>query len=160
MKNHQLIIIILTALVLTTVSCTGASAPAKPNAETGNAQQTETAKSPGTTTETSAGSPGATIGIYFEALKKKDDETVKKYTSKASLEKFEEAAKAKNKTLSEMILAGEDLSGKKSPETRNEKIDGDSATVEVKDDETGKWETVPLIKEDGLWKIAFEKLDE
>ena len=42
------------------------------------------------------------------------------------------------------------------PETRNEKIDGDKATLEFKD--TGgdsNWTTAHFVKEDGEWKVAF-----
>lgn len=35
---------------------------------------------------------------------------------------------------------------------RNEKIDGDLATLEV-ENSNGAWETVPFFKEDGVWKI-------
>lgn len=42
------------------------------------------------------------------------------------------------------------------PEMRNEKIDGDTATIEVKAE--GKWDETPLVKEDGIWKIAFDKV--
>jgi hypothetical protein len=43
------------------------------------------------------------------------------------------------------------------PETRNEKIDGDTATLEVKDDKKDKWETIHFAKEDGEWKLALDK---
>ncbi len=45
----------------------------------------------------------------------------------------------------------------KLPETRNEKITGDTATLEVKNDKTGKWDTLPFVKENGEWKIALDK---
>ena len=37
-------------------------------------------------------------------------------------------------------------------EFRNEKAEGDRATLEVKNS-FGVWETVPFVKEDGVWKI-------
>ena len=46
----------------------------------------------------------------------------------------------------------------KMPELRNEKITGDTATVEMKRDKSDKWDTVPFVKEDGEWKIAFDRL--
>jgi hypothetical protein len=41
------------------------------------------------------------------------------------------------------------------PKMRNEKIDGDNATIEIKIEGpiTG-WYTIPFIKENGEWKIA------
>ncbi|MBK8303825.1 MAG: hypothetical protein IPK98_10655 [Chloracidobacterium sp.] len=39
-------------------------------------------------------------------------------------------------------------------EARNEKIDGDYATIEYLD-EKGGWKPMEFIKEDGMWKLAF-----
>lgn len=35
---------------------------------------------------------------------------------------------------------------------RNEKVDGDKASLQVKNS-YGSWETVPFVREDGVWKI-------
>jgi hypothetical protein len=43
------------------------------------------------------------------------------------------------------------------PETRNEKINGDMATLEVKNEKTDKWDPLPFVKENGEWKIALDK---
>lgn len=45
------------------------------------------------------------------------------------------------------------------PETRNEKITGDKATLEIKDKDTkdDKWMSFPFVKQDGVWKMAFEE---
>ena len=40
----------------------------------------------------------------------------------------------------------------KMPETRNEKIDGDSATLELHNEDTKKWDKMYFVKEDGTWK--------
>jgi hypothetical protein len=105
-------------------------------------------------------SPTATFKAYVEAVQHKDTAAVKKTFSKGSLEFFEKAAKAQNKTVDEMLKTGltEEVASASMPEIRNEKIEGDSATLEVKDIKSGKWETVPFVKEDGEWKIALEKM--
>ena len=41
------------------------------------------------------------------------------------------------------------------PESRNEKIDGDKATLEIKNDKKGTWDTIKFVKEDEQWKISF-----
>ncbi len=105
-----------------------------------------------------ASTPTETMKSFLDALKKKDVKVIKASLSKASLAQYEKAAEAANKTLDEFILSDEDNSMKEMPEMRNEKIDGDSATLEVKDPDTKKWDTVPFVKEDGAWKIAFDKL--
>jgi hypothetical protein len=109
-------------------------------------------------------SPTATLKAYFEALQKKDAAGLKKTLSKGTLEMFEQFAKAQNppKTLDEALQTGLASAttgdSNKMPETRNEKIDGEKATLEVKNDKSGAWETVPFVKEDGDWKIAFDQM--
>lgn len=110
-------------------------------------------------------SPSATLKAYFEALQKKDAAGLKKTLSKGTLEMFEQFAKAQNppKTLDEALQTGLASStatadSNKVPETRNEKIDGEKATLEVKNEKTGAWETVPFVKEEGAWKIAFDQM--
>ncbi len=123
--------------------------------------KTEEATSADTTASSSAvamNSPTATMGIFFEALKKKDNETIKKCLSKSSLVILEESAKDGKTTIDQIISEGEDMSQKKTPAVRNEKIEGDSATLEVEDEKTKKWDTVPFVKEDGVWKIALDKM--
>jgi hypothetical protein len=112
----------------------------------------------------SGSSPTATLKAYFEAMQKKDAAALKKTLSKGTLEMFEQFAKAQNppKTLDEALQTGlastTNADANKMPETRNEKIDGDKATLEVKNDKTGAWETVPFAKENNEWKIAFDQM--
>ncbi len=105
-------------------------------------------------------SPTATFRAYVEAVQHKDTDGVKKTFSKGSLAFFERAAKAQNKSVDEMLKTGitDEVASAAAPEMRNEKIEGDSATLEVKDNKSGKWETVPFVKEEGQWKIALEKM--
>ena len=104
-------------------------------------------------------SPTATFKAFFEAQKKKDVEAIKKTLSKASLALLEKGAKAQNKSLETAIAEGfaSGSSTEEMPETRNQKIDGDNATLEVQDTSTKKWETMYFVKEDGGWKVALDK---
>lgn len=106
-------------------------------------------------------SPTATFKAFFEASKKKDSAAMKKTLSKGTVDMFEKLAKEQNKSFDEM-LKGIDKDGKdeKMPETRNEKITGDTATLEVKNEKTEKWDTLPFVKENGEWKIALDKFIE
>ncbi len=100
-------------------------------------------------------SPTAIAHAYYDAAKAKDPAGFKDAISKASLDMMEKFAKAQNKTLDEMLK--NTLSGPfGSFEAKDEKITGNTATVMVKD-EKGGWETIPFVKEDGKWKIAFDK---
>lgn len=104
--------------------------------------------------------PTATFKDYFEAQKKKDVPGIKKTLSKGSLDMMEKAAKDQNKTVDKALTEGlESPAAKndKTPETRNEKIDGNNATLEVQNEETKKWDTVYFVKEGSEWKIALDK---
>jgi hypothetical protein len=105
-------------------------------------------------------SPTATFKAYFEASKNKDVEGVKRVFSKTTLELFEKQAQDQKKTVDEMFKAGMEqkpLTGNL-PELRNEKINGNEATLEIKDEKSGRWDTLPFVKEDGQWKIALDKM--
>ena len=106
-------------------------------------------------------SPTATMKAFFEATSKKDAEGFKKTLSKGSLETIEAFAKAQNKTLDELLKSGiKTLDANQSSATplmRNEKIEGETATLEVQDGENGEWRSIPFVRENGEWKIAFDK---
>ena len=106
-------------------------------------------------------SPTATFKKFFEASKKKDVPGIRKTLSKGSLEMFDKFAKQQNKTMDEMLKdVDKDSKTETMPETRNEKIDGETATLEIKNEKTGKWDSLPFVKEEGEWKIAFDKFIE
>jgi spore germination cell wall hydrolase CwlJ-like protein len=106
----------------------------------------------------SGSSPTATFKAFYEASKKKDAAGMRKALSKSTLDMFDKLAKAQNKTTDDMLKAvDKDDKSEKIPETRNEKITGDTATLEVKNDKTNKWDTLPFVKENGEWKIALDK---
>jgi hypothetical protein len=101
-------------------------------------------------------SPTATAKAFYDAAKAKDVPGMKNALSKKSLEMMEAFAKMGGKTLDESL---KEPNSKQPPtfEARNEKITGDTATLELKDDQ-GKWQTMPFVKEDGQWKIALDQL--
>jgi Domain of unknown function (DUF4878) len=102
--------------------------------------------------------PTATFKAFFEASRKKDVAGMKKALSKGTLEMYDKLAKEQNKSTDDLLKeTDKDDKSEKMPETRNEKITGDTATLEVKNDKTGKWETLPFVKENGEWKIALDK---
>lgn len=109
----------------------------------------------------SKGSPTAALTAYFEASKKKDVPAMKKYLSKKSLELFEAEAKKSGQALDDYLKEGVADPGSVAdmmPEIRNEKVSGDTATVEMKRAKSDQWDTVPFVKEDDEWKIAFDRL--
>ena len=104
-------------------------------------------------------SPTDTLKNFIEASKKKDVAAIKKTLSKGSLELAETSAKKLNTTVDELFKRNNSEMLDEVPQISNEKIEGETASVEVKD-RTGGFETIPLVKEDGVWKLAFDKYQE
>jgi hypothetical protein len=113
-----------------------------------------------TTTTVSASTPTEAFNAYYEAIKRKDVGAFRTLFSKGTLGILEERAKQQKTTLDAVIKEGMEEASKEVPAslppTRNEKIDGDKATLEVNDEKKEKWETLHFIREDGQWKISFD----
>ena len=108
----------------------------------------------------SGSSPTATFKAFFEAQQKKDVAGMKKNLSKTSLAIMEKSAKEQNKTIDDAIKEQLDNPASKTdkiPETRNEKINGNEATIELHNEDTNKWDMMYFAKEDGVWKIALDR---
>ena len=101
--------------------------------------------------------PLDTLRAYTDAIKKKDTATMKSLLSKGSIKMAQDEAKSKKVPVDE-IIQNETLfsSDQRVVEFRNQKIEGDNATIEVKIS-VGSFDRIPFIKEDGTWKIAREK---
>lgn len=103
--------------------------------------------------ESKPDTPIDSFKAYITAVKQKDTTRMKLLLSAESIKMHEQEAKAQNLTLDD-IVRRETLftEGQKTVEFRNQKIDGDKATLEVKNS-FGSWETVPFVREDDEWKI-------
>ncbi|MEP6950653.1 MAG: hypothetical protein ABI863_15315 [Ginsengibacter sp.] len=101
------------------------------------------------------GDPKTELMNFFDALGKKDFTAVKKYTTKES------------EGMISIVQMGMESMGDKSNGMINYQkenmemgtaiIDGDKATVPVKDKNTGESTDFILKKESGDWKVAFDK---
>lgn len=98
-------------------------------------------------------SPIETFKTYVKAIKAKDVKAMRVLLSAETLKMHERQAVAQGTTVDE-IVKRETLftENQRTVEFRDEKIDGDKATLMVKNS-YGSWETVPFVKEDGVWKI-------
>ena len=104
-------------------------------------------------------SPSATLQAFYESLRNKDIEAYKKTVSKNSLQMLERRAKDMDKTLDQYIQLDIEKPTRTLPdklEMRDEKIQGDRATLEVKNIEGG-WNTVQFVREDDQWKVAIDQ---
>jgi flagellar hook-associated protein FlgK len=106
----------------------------------------------------SASTPTGALKAYFEAAKKKDIATAKKYLSSGTLKMMEDLAKAQGKTLDQMFNENAAKETQMpTPEFSNEKINGDTATVDMKV-ANQPVVTAQMVKESGDWKLAIDKM--
>src|SRR5437879_4845443 len=97
--------------------------------------------------------PLETFQTYTKAIKKKDITTMKLLLSSGTIKMHEQEAKAQGVTVDDIVKRETLFSENQTTlKYRNEKINGDNATLEIMT-QSGGWETVPFVKEDGVWKI-------
>ncbi len=111
-----------------------------------------------TTTET-GGLPQA-YKSFYEAVKSKNSEEIKKRLSKGTLELAEFAAMQQKKTVEKVIENGFTATTMSDtlPKMRDERVNENFGSLEVFNQRDNRWEDVPFIKEDGKWKIAMGEL--
>jgi hypothetical protein len=97
--------------------------------------------------------PLETFKTYTRAIKKKDITTMNFCFRAKRSRMHEQEAKSQGITVDDIVKRETLFSENQSTvEFRNEKIDGDKATLEVKDP-MGFWQTVHFVREGGEWKI-------
>ncbi len=64
----------------------------------------------------------------------------------------------KKQTIDELLMELCEKPQAPTAEARNERIDGDHATIEYLD-EKGDWSTMDFVKEGGGWKLTIPKMD-
>ena len=101
------------------------------------------------------GTPDEALRVYLQAIKDQDVASFKKSLSKSGMEVMEEKLASQKITPAE-LLKSMAADGLLPEETSDEKITGDTATVDVKRGrKEGEWTIVAMIKENGSWKIAL-----
>ena len=132
------------------------------DAENADGENSSTADEAGSN-ETSGSknlSPSETLEAFNEASNKKDVEAIRNLLSQRTLEMVDKKAKEEGKTFGDLIKEEDGMPPIETPEIRNEKISGETATIEIKNGVTGAYNTLPFVKENGVWKIAFVKFIE
>ncbi len=143
------------ALALT--ACTGTNTNSNSNTNSSTSSNSATDK-PAATGNVGFSSPTATFRTFYDAAKNGNTDGIKRSMSAKTLDMMQKGAAKENKSIDEAFKEMIKDAPAAIPETRNEKIDGEKATLEVKDDKMDKWDTVPFVRENGEWKIAI--LDE
>ena len=97
--------------------------------------------------------PFDTLRAYTTAIKKKDITTMKTLLSAATIEMHQQQAQMQNVTLDEIVQRETLFNPNQNVlEYRNEKIDGERATIEVRNS-FNTFDTVVFVLEEGIWKI-------
>lgn len=123
-----------------------------------NSSSSSTANTSSTSISTGDDTPTGALKSYYDAAKRKDVQTAKKYLSHGTLQMIEGIAKSQNKSVDELLQQGADQDAQiATPEFSNEQINGDTATVEIKTPDKPTV-TAQMVKEDGIWKLAIDKM--
>lgn len=131
--------------------------PSAPNTTTVATPAPSASQTSTTDLNVAANSPTQIFNAQNEARKRKDAATMKQNLSRASLALIEETAKRENMSVDDWLTIEEEGGDQVDNfQTRNEKINGDTATIEISADGED-WGEMPFVKEDGRWKIAMDK---
>ncbi|MDT4898359.1 MAG: hypothetical protein QOH25_3436 [Acidobacteriota bacterium] len=156
-SNAWIILVIALAAVVFSAACSK-------NANTGNSTNSTNSTTTNKNSTTSSGgdatgSPTAALRAYYQAAMNKDVTAAKKYLSTGTIALLEEGAKKMGKSLDDAFKeSAAQTNTTTMPEFSNEKISGDTATVDLK--AQGATVTMPMVKEGGEWKLAMDKLIE
>ena len=163
MKRQSIFVVVaLAAIALAAAGCSRTATNANnanASSNTSSTTTTTTTNTATTATTPAAGSPTAVMKESFNAVKNKDVAGFKKTLASADLKEMEEIFAKNGKTVDDFLKEMMELPSDMMPatlETRNEKIDGDKATVEYKQRD-GSWKTNYFIKEGGEWKMKENK---
>ncbi len=146
----------------------GCGAPANTNIASTNtnivmANTNIAAATPATPVDTTASTgslatPSDAYRTAYAIREKKDVAGMKKMMSKEVIEFLTMMAEGEKKTLDDQIAEMFKRPQAKTAETRNEKINGNRATIEYLD-ETGNWDVMDFVKEGAEWKLTLPEKD-
>ena len=102
-----------------------------------------------------ASTPTELFKTFYTAAKNRDADALKSTMSRASLAYAESEAQKKGQSVDEFLAAQGQYFPPNMPEIRNEKIEGDKATLEFKREGAANWSTARFVKEDGEWKVSL-----
>ncbi len=117
-------------------------------------ESSETALEQTTDPTGSLATPSDAFRTAWDLRNKKDVEGFKAILSKDILDFFNEMGEAEGKTADDMIRELMNQPHAPTAEVRNEKIRGDRAAVEYKDEE-GEWKTMDFVKVGNEWKLTM-----
>ena len=146
---------LITVSVWFGAGCGSSSIPANQPAVQNNADITSS-PAPDTAPAPPTVGPAETLRALNAASKAGDVAGIKRYLSQGSLALLEEGAKEQNKPVDELLKEKDQAPFLELPELGKETINGETATIEIKNPVTAVFEPFPLVKENGEWKVAID----
>ncbi len=130
------------------------------NATTNAANTLETTKKPEVATTNNAPTLTPVIKAYCEAIIKKDDAALRKVYSQETLKIFEKDMKEENKkSLAEFLAELDPIKDVNQCSARNERIEGDKAFANIKNENMQSGIDIEFVKENGEWKLTNKSSD-
>jgi hypothetical protein len=163
MKREIYLSIFLGALISLIASCGGTSSVNNSgNSANSNVNSTANANAhPGMNTTqnneptvNNAPTLGPVVQQYYEALKDKDDAKLRETMTTDFQKNIEQDMKDQKRKDFAAFVAETDYRPGQVIETRNEKIEGDKGSVEVRGHVYKNWTTLYLVKDGGKWKFT------
>jgi hypothetical protein len=102
-----------------------------------------------------ASTPTELFKNFYTAARNKDVAGLKGMMSREALADTERDAKKKGQALDDFLAAQGEYFPPNMPEIRNEKVEGDKASLEFRREGAANWSTAWFVKEDGEWKVNF-----
>lgn len=102
-----------------------------------------------------ASTPTELFKNFYTAARGKDVDGLKGMMSREALADSEREAKKRGQSLEDFLAAQGQYFPPNMPEIRNEKVEGDKATLEFRREGAANWSTARFVKEDGEWKVNF-----
>ncbi len=154
MKVYTVILTVLAAFAVTACSRTE-QANQTPN--TANAANQTNQGTVETKPAEPAISPTETLKALNQASMKKDPPAIKSYLSRETLDLFEQVAQEQNATVDELLKKDKGAPFHEPLKIFGEKIEGQTAIVEVENNVTKKVEKIPFVIENAQWKVAIDQ---
>lgn len=163
MRIAKIIFFILISVCLISLTGCGGSTPPPGNSNTVSNTKVnsnsamnafEGQKKPETAKNNDAPTLGPVMKAYYDALRNKDEAGLRKVYSQAALKELEADMKSEGKKSLVDYIGSSEPPGDKPFEVRNEKIEGDTATAEIKGGSYAVWTRWAFVRENGEWKLA------
>jgi len=162
---HTKSLFLITILVFSVVLGACSSAPTSNNSVTNKTSNTnvarenssdslQTTKTPEAAMNNNAPTLAPVVVNYYEALKKRDETSARKFLSQSALKYWQNEMKSEKSVSLLAILEENESPVEERREVRNERIEGDSGVAEIKGGSLGVWTKIKFVRENGEWKFA------